>query len=159
MIWEQLDESLIFINLEKQGKEELLKEMAQSFVTNDYCNESFVEAVIAREAVYPTGIKLEKMGVAIPHADAKHVIKDGVGFAILREPVAFLQMGGSEGDDPADVRLVIMLATKGRDHIGLLQKTMQLLQNEAILEEIMKVQKEVELIEIIKKWENENENI
>ncbi len=152
MIWKQLDKALIFLKVKAREKDQVLRALSQSFVDQHYCKESYVEAILAREVIYPTGIKLKKMGVAIPHTDAKHVIKNGLGLAILKEPIEFYQMGGNQ--ESLAVSLVMMLAIKDKDQLDFLEKIMELFQDEAILEKIMQVKKEDELIEIIKNWEN-----
>ena len=72
-----------------------------------YVKESFPEACIKREQMFPTGLPSEEP-VAIPHADAEHVIKDALCFLRLDEPVSFRRM-----DDPEqniETKLIINMA-------------------------------------------------
>jgi 5'-methylthioadenosine phosphorylase len=67
------------------------------------------EAVLAREAEFPTGLPTEPIGVAIPHADVEHVVTTTVALATLARPVVFHQMGGEDHDTVA-VSIIVMLA-------------------------------------------------
>lgn len=153
MIWEQLNVDLMMTQAVVGDQIDLLIEMGDRFVAGGYCKPMFTEAVIHRERLYPTGIQLERIGVAIPHADSEFVIKEAVGFAILEEPVCFQQMGGTPDEEPLAVSMVIMLASMGRDHIDLLQCIVSLLQDNVVLDRLLKATEENEMIQIIKKWE------
>lgn len=155
MIWEQLDPSLIMINTMAGNQNEILREMSDRFIERGYCKPTFTEALIQREGLYPTGIQLERIGVAIPHADSEHVLKEAVGFSILDKSVDFHEMGGDKDGETLGVSLVIMLATMGRDHIDLLQCIVALLQNDSVLDQILNASQEKDIIQIIKKWEEE----
>ena len=124
-----LDESLILKDLEVTDKEELLKIMGTNLLEKGFVKESFVNAVIEREKNYATGLPTKSVSVAIPHTDPEHVNKKAISLAILKKTVNFGIMGEMNAETP--VKLVFMLAIdKKRSHLTLLQKLMEIFQNE-----------------------------
>ena len=49
--------------------------------------------MIKREAVFPTGLMINGIGVAIPHTDSQYVKRSQVGFLSLTDPLPFIEMG------------------------------------------------------------------
>lgn len=105
-----LQPSNIYLNVEAKTKEEALLFVAESMKRQGFVKESYPEAVIQREAVFPTGLQTEVCGVAIPHTDTVHVIQEAVGFATLAEPLTFQMMGMNE--QQVEVSMIFMLAMK-----------------------------------------------
>ena len=85
-------------------------------------HQSFVEAVLAREATLPTGLPLGlENNVAIPHTDPEHVIKPALALATLASPVIFSNM--EDPDEKLPVRIVFLMALNDKDkQIEMLQE-------------------------------------
>lgn len=132
-----MDEELIV--LQKEGldtAQEALTFLAKQLVTKNVVKESFVEAVIEREAIFPTGLQFDGYGVALPHTDAEHVEKTQIAVMTLEKPVTFTQM--ATADQEVTVQLIIMLAIKeAHSQVEMLQKLIQLLQDKALVQEIL----------------------
>ena len=78
--------------------------------------------------VYPTGLQLADMGVAMPHTDPPHVYKSGVCVAKLAKPVTFMHMGTE--DQPVEAEMLFMMAiTDPSQHLETLSKVMNVFQN------------------------------
>lgn len=87
---------------------------------------SWVEALLAREQLYPTGLPLEPP-VAIPHADETHTLKDALVVARLAEPLAFGAMGDSDAG-ALQVRLaVFIVAGNGMAQVEALERLLSIL--------------------------------
>lgn len=87
---------------------------------------SWVEAVLAREQLYPTGLPLEPP-VAIPHADETHALKDALVVVRLAEPLAFGAMGDSDAA-ALQVRLAIyIVAGNGMAQVEALERLLSIL--------------------------------
>lgn len=141
---------LIKLNLEVADKEEVLDVLAKTLISNGYAKESFLEAVKEREKVFPTGLPTEGIGVAIPHADSKHILKPGIAIAILKNPVKFNVMGSPE--EEVDVRIVFMLAILDPNmQLGLLQDLMSICQQKQLLMELLEADGIDSVINILKK--------
>ena len=154
MIWEELDQALIFSDMEAQDYQEVMKKLGGAFIENGYAHESYIDALIAREKEFPTGLDVNGIGVAIPHTDVSHVKKQGVAIAVLKQPVDFIQMGSD--DDIVKVQLIFMLAVVDPSaHLERLQRILQVIQDTEVLEKLLKVKDQKQIIEIIKEKERE----
>ncbi|MEC5423076.1 PTS sugar transporter subunit IIA [Virgibacillus sp. C22-A2] len=126
------DESIILLDLEGNTKEEVLTKMGNNLVEKDLVKSSFINAIIAREGEFATGLPTAGVSVAIPHTDVEHVNRKTISVAVLKDPVDFGIMGDDEATTP--VKLVFMLAMdKAHDQLALLQRLMQIFQDEDTL--------------------------
>lgn len=131
-----LEKDLILLGLDCKTSEEVLKSLGEIFVKTGAVKQSFVQAVIDREKVYPTGLPAQAFDIAIPHTVSEHVIRPAIAVAVLKEPVAFLQMGSPE--ITLHPRIVMMLAIKDpKEQLTLLKKMMKLLKNSEILSAVV----------------------
>lgn len=146
-----IDEELVFVGLSGfNNKEEILKNIAEKMVEQGYVKESFTQAILDREKIYPTGLQSSSLGVAIPHTDSEHVNSQAISIATLKEPVTFIHMGSD--DIEVTVKIIFMLAIKNpKDQLTLLQKFMDILQKEEVLNKIANSEKKYEVIDLLKK--------
>ena len=118
------------------SREDALHTMAGLLVESGYCRESFVEAILERERVYPSGLPMPGPKIAIPHTDAEHVRRSVILFARLPGVVEFRSMG--DPDLLLPVRLISMFALKEQDSIGdLLQTLIAIYQRSEVLTAIL----------------------
>ena len=127
---------VIGLNLDRfNTNEEVLSFMADFLYKEGIVKDSFKEAIIKREKSFSTGLNIGVYGVAIPHTDVEHVNESSIGILTLQNPVTFKQMGDNL-DVP--VSIVCMLALKeSHDHLEMLQKLMNLFQDENIIQKII----------------------
>ncbi|MDO4169722.1 MAG: PTS sugar transporter subunit IIA [Lachnospiraceae bacterium] len=158
MIWEDLNEKLIIPKLEVKNSSDVFQKLGGLLVSEGYCKNTYVQALIDREKEFPTGINMGEIGIAIPHTDRGHVNKGAVAIGILKEPVHFYQMGFT--DVEVNVKIVFMLAVDDPEaHLPFLQRVLQVLQDQNVLEKLTHVTKSQEIIEIVKEKEQELELI
>jgi PTS system galactitol-specific IIA component len=111
--------------------------------------ESWLTAVLAREATSPTGLPTA-VPVAIPHTDAQHCDADGIGFFRLTQPVSFGEMGSL--DRKVEVQLIIpLLITDSKAQLPLLMSVINLVQDSEKLNALMTLQTESEIAEFFAK--------
>lgn len=128
------DEEAILLDIKGADATDVLSQMADVLYKKDVVKDTYKEALLTREVDYPTGLQVERIGVAIPHTDAVHVNKDQIAFARLTEPVVFRQMG--DGVE-VQVSLVFMLALKeAHAQLATLQKLVSLIQDEAVIKQL-----------------------
>lgn len=153
MIWEELDESLILLDVEGEAAEEVLEKIGSVMIQTGYCKDSYVQALKERERDFPTGINIGSFGIAIPHTDKQHVNKGGVAIGQLKKPVRFFQMGTT--DEPVEARLIFMLAVDDpQKHMPFLQKILQVVQDEFVLKVLTLAKSKREILQIIREKEN-----
>lgn len=158
MIWEDLNENLILMDLELNNSTEVFETIGGVFIEEGYCRESYVQALIDREKDFPTGINMGTVGIAIPHTDKSHVIKGGVAIGQLKNPVEFYQMGTN--DELVQAKLIFMLAVEDPEgHLAFLQRILQVLQDSSVLEKLLEATDKNDILEIIKEKEKEIETL
>lgn len=152
MIWKELKNELIFLNLYAADNKEVLQIMGDAMIKAGYGEEGFTEALLEREKDYPTGLNVDGVGVAIPHADAEHVKKEGIAIAVLEQPVEFEAMG--EDNCRIPVRIVIMFTVAGADkQIDRLLQILNVIKDEEILQGLLETKSKEEVREVIQKRE------
>lgn len=161
MLGETLNKDLIFVGLEAADCFEVFDSLAGKLIEQGCCKESYLQALKDREAVFPTGVMVDQIGVAIPHTDPEHINESAIAIANLKEPVNFYHMGTNPSDGmEVPVRFVIMLAIAGGNHLDFLQKAIMLIQDYDLLQKLVDAKDSEEIIELIKKKEegtNEND--
>lgn len=136
-----ISKELIFNNVNVTNREEALRFLASKLVEKEYVKDSYVEAVLERERVYPTGLPTETYGVAIPHTDIVHVNEPGIGIAFLEEPVTFIMMGTD--DVEITVKAIFMLAVKEpKEQLHLLEKLTDVFQDQQVLKDMLNLNEE-----------------
>lgn len=145
-----LHKDMVFLNLEAATKEELLEKLATRAFEKGYVRDTFLNAVLERESLYPTALPTPVLKVAVPHAtDRSHVIKPVIILAKLKYPVLFKEMGEGINDVPVDV--VFMLAVNGpKEQLTILQKVVGLFSNPAAMQAVKDASTEQELIDAVK---------
>jgi len=103
-------ENLQVMKLDKESKEEVLKELSNAAINAGYAKPGYLEAILEREEKYPTGLHIPQIEVAIPHADAEWANVPSLTIGLLEHPVTFKPMGGEGGD--VAVEIVFMLTIK-----------------------------------------------
>lgn len=120
-----------------ENKEMALKQLSEDLIVKGIVKDTFTKAVIEREKIFSTGLQFPQYGVAIPHTDSEHVNQDGIALMTLEKPVRFIQMATT--DQEVDVSIILMLAIKnGHEQPEKLQSIMQFLQDEDLINEVIK---------------------
>ena len=120
----------------------------------DYVNEEYLDALKKREEEFPTGIKTQVAGLAIPHVDSKYIKKAGIAVVRLKKPILFQEMCTN---NDVDVNLVFMLLVKDKSkQVTTLSALMGCFSNEEALKQLMTGSK-TEIIEELEKILEENE--
>lgn len=122
-----IDKNGIRLNQKPVSKEEAIRAAGELLVKQGCVDESYVDAMIEREKLVTTYMG---MGLAIPHgtSEAKESVKK-TGIALVQYP---------EGVDFGDekVQLVFGIAGIGDEHLDLLQKICEALEDENVLEKM-----------------------
>lgn len=145
------NENLVITDLDAKNQREVLTILTNKLRQYDLVKDTFLKAILKREAKYPTGLHTETIDVAIPHTDKIYVNSPSIAVATLTHPVNWEQMG-SPGviDHPI---LVIMLAIKDpKKQLSLLANLMVLLQNHIELKRIAETKDKKEIVKILNSY-------
>lgn len=143
-----IEEELILVKEKIQSKEEIIKKLGNILFEKGYVKETFTQAVLDRELVYPTGLKARVCGVAIPHTDTQHVIKPAVSIATLVDPIIFHGMGAPETEVP--VEIIMMLSIHEPDLVvRILRKVISILENDQAMKNLRSAKSKTKIKTII----------
>ncbi|TDL73628.1 BglG family transcription antiterminator [Rhodococcus qingshengii] len=98
-----LNEDLMFFNVEKEHRYEVVEMLAAALYKNGFANKEFVHSAVNRERSSATAIG---GGIAIPHGDPSMIQKTVIAAAVMKKPIEW-------GDER--VSLVFMLAISKAD--------------------------------------------
>lgn len=132
-----LDPGAIILGVKADTDGEVISLLAERLHSLGYVKPSFAGAVLAREAQLPTGLPLGGVNnVAVPHTDPEHVLKPGLAFATLTQPVAFANM--EDPDEKLPVRLVFLMALNDKDkQVEMLQEIAGAIQSPETIEALI----------------------
>lgn len=130
------DESLILELGDVEDNTEALTLLTDYLLEKGFVKEGYREAILEREAAFPTGLSTGEINIAIPHADTSFVNQAALCVGILKKPVKFSAM--DEPDHQIDVNLIIVLALKeAHGHLEMLQKVVELIKDQDNLKNIV----------------------
>ncbi|MGV0368784.1 hypothetical protein HMPREF3056_07135 [Corynebacterium sp. HMSC056F09] len=129
------DSAVQFPRLHVESQAELFKVLGNAAIEAGYAKPEYVDALLAREAEYPTGLPISG-GVAIPHTSAEFVTGNTIAVATLDTPVIFHEMGG-DADSTLEVSTVLLLILGQADmHVKLLSQLIKKIQKSDFVEEL-----------------------
>lgn len=144
---ELIGPELVHIRIEVPNRDTLFTVMANRLQEEGRVESTFLQGLIDREVHYPTGLPVNG-GVAIPHTDPEHVLKDSISIATLATPVGFREMAGIDDTEiPVDVVFVLALGGSGQ-HLTMLQRVIKCIQDLEFMDVIRHSESAVEVAEI-----------
>lgn len=148
-----LDEKNVFLNVEIDTKEDVLKFLAKKAFENGVAQneEGVLKDLLAREAEYSTGIQ---DGFAIPHAKSSNVIEPSIFYIKTKKELEWETLDGS------NVRYIFSLMVPEKNenniHLKMLSKLATCLMEDDFKKEIISSEDKSSLIKYIsKKMEEE----
>lgn len=128
-------EKLVAIGLKATSRERAIEALAKVMLENDCVAESFLNAVLEREKIFPTGLATASFGVALPHTDCEHVKRTSIAVGVLANPVEFHAM--DDPDATVEVKLIFLMAIRESEAlIDILQKLAEVFQTPDVLDQI-----------------------
>lgn len=123
-----IEERNILVKARATTSADVIRQLGALLYQHGFVKDSYTQAVLDREQIYPTGLQTSEFGFAIPHTDTEHVNRPAVAIATLENPVVFHAM-----DDPAveiPVSIVMMLAISDpKSVVHVLRKVISILED------------------------------
>ncbi len=142
---------LIVRDVDAKDAEDAIRQVGEYFLKAGFVKDTYIDAVVAREKVYATGLQLEEIAVAMPHTDPQHVNRPGVCIAQLRHPVTFEHMG--DPDTKVQAEMLFMMAIKDPDEqVELLQKVLSVFQRPEVVAAFRAAKNEDDLFAAAQKY-------
>ncbi|MGM0124732.1 PTS system, galactitol-specific IIA component [Enterococcus sp. AZ194] len=145
-----IEESCIFLNQDIQTFEEVIQMVGEQFVAKGIAKESYVQAVIDREKIYPTGLPADGYNIAIPHTDSNHILRPSIGVVVTKNPIEVSMMGNPEMK--LSCQMFFPLAMEHpKKQLALLKQLMKFFQNKEDLEKICAATNKKEVLQVLNK--------
>lgn len=142
---------LIIRNVGAKNAEDAIRQVGKKFLDAGFVKDTYIDAVVAREVTYPTGLQLADIAVAMPHTDPQHVNRPGVCIAQLAHPVTFAHMG--DPDTLVEAEMLFMMTIKDPDEqVELLQKVLSVFQQPEVVAEFRAAKTDDALFETAQKY-------
>ena len=149
-----LDPNLITLGADVETAEDCIRLAAGLFEAHGYVQPGYGDAVVEREAVYPTGLPGKGINIAIPHTNNKLVNRPAVGVVVPNKPVKFSMMGMK--DNVLDCDIILPLVVKdSHQQINMLKKMMKIIQDSELLLRIKNSASKEEIIQCLSSLEEE----
>lgn len=139
---------LIFVNENFKSSSDMFETIYKKAFDLGYVHDTFLGKIIEREKNFPTGLQLEKMGVAIPHTDAECIKQEFVAI-VTTQPISFVSMEDFNQSVAAEIAFVLGLK-EPHAQLEMLQSLMGLLQNAELLTQMRNAQSADDIITIVK---------
>ncbi|MCB7318461.1 PTS sugar transporter subunit IIA [Lacrimispora sp. 210928-DFI.3.58] len=147
----RFDESLILDIRDASSDRDALGRMCDYLRGRGMVKDTYRQAILDREASFPTGLNTGGINIAIPHCDVCNVNEAAICVGLLKPEVDFHTMDEPECAVP--VRLVIMLVlTEPHGHLEMLQRIVELIKNQEDVKKIVDTQNMGQAAAIIKQY-------
>lgn len=152
MIEQLFLEENIYLDVEGDNFSEVLSNVAVELDKQDFINEGYVEAVLEREKVFPTGLEFPKYCIAIPHTDSKYIKRDAIAVVKPRNKVFFRDMATNSKDLEVGVFLLLLIS-KNENQVKVLSSVIRNFSDEDFYNGILQSNDKKEILNIIKNKE------
>lgn len=144
------DPNLFFWDLNGGSAEECLYFLGDALKKAGKARGDYTEAVLEREAVYPTGLQTPSIPIAIPHANPSNAIENAFAVAKLKQPVIFRHMADEEQEVSVELILMMCIA-EPQIHAPLLRKILEVFSEQGMEKEIHACRNSEELYELLQR--------
>ena len=147
---------LVILDLDVDNIDDLLKTVGKKLFDMKYVTETFVDAIIEREHLYPTGLTTSSFPIAVPHANTTHVSKKGVVFVKLNEGITVNEMVSLNPIE--NVRyFFVLLIDEPKHQVELLQYIMRFCMDNEKMEILDQITDKDSLVEFLNGMSKETE--
>jgi PTS system galactitol-specific IIA component len=140
-------EDLVIAPMRAGDAADAITQLGARLQAGGFVRDSWTQATIEREKIFATGLPTPEVGVAIPHADVEHVLRQAIAVGVLEKPVEFGEMGSPDSTVP--VRIVCALAVARSELlVTLLQRLVEMFQSPGVLSQIVRARSPAGIVEI-----------
>lgn len=142
-------EDLVLTPMSAESAVDAITQLGTLLHKGGFVKDTFIPAVIQREQEFSTGLPTAEVGVAIPHTDVEHVLREAIAVGVLDKPVEFGEMGNPGNTVP--VQIVCLLAVaKSEMMVKILQSLVQMFQTLGLLKQIVHAKDAFEIVDIFR---------
>lgn len=148
-----LRSDLVFFDFVAEDSDAFFEKMEHLLSKNGYIQPTWLNAIKAREAAYPTGLQFDDISVAIPHVEPVHIAKPYIAIVKPLKPIPFEPMAGMV-DHPVETQLIVNLGlvSHDEDQVAVLQAMMGIFSNSNAVKEILSRTSGEDMVKIFIKY-------
>lgn len=128
---------LVLLDFEADDRADLFKKLGTRLDSLGYIKDTWFDAIMDREAKYPTGLACQAINVAIPHVDPEHIAKPYIAVIKPKAPVVFDAMAGMGDPVPAELIVNLGLLAHAEGQVAVLQALMGVFMDEGSCAKVM----------------------
>jgi len=138
----------ILVKAHANSSADIIRQLGSLLFQNGFVKDTYIQAVLDREELFPTGLQIPSLGFAIPHTDTEHVNKAAVAIATLDQPVTFRAMDNPDVEVPTNI--VMMLAISDpKSVVTVLRKVISILEDEPALLILLNAKSKEEIRQVV----------
>jgi PTS system galactitol-specific IIA component len=130
-------------------RDDALTQLAEKAVEAGWARHGYVQALLTREATYPTGLHTRGLDIAIPHADPEWTLIPSMVVGLLEQPAVFQPMGGQGAEVLAKIILLLVIPDADT-HVDFLRALSGFIEDPDLLEDLRRTENVGQLIEYLK---------
>lgn len=136
-----IDETVVFVQLDFQNKDEVLKYVCHQMYKNGYVTKEYQKTVFEREAIMSTDLGNR---IAIPHGNEKEIIESKIAVITLKKPILWDQ-------HYVDIIFLIAMNMKNPQKTkNILKDLYSIMDSKKMLEELVKANSKEMIIQCIR---------
>jgi mannitol/fructose-specific phosphotransferase system IIA component (Ntr-type) len=148
-LFDYFKEELIFLDFESDNQINFFGKIFKILEERGDVKYSFLTSIIEREKEFPTGLNFGKYNIAIPHTSPEHINNEAVVFVRNKNKIVFRDMGMDLDDLETDF-IFLLLVKKNGEQIEVLEKLMELLLLEEVLDKLKIIKSKEEAYNLLK---------
>lgn len=131
------------------ARDDALSLLADKAVEAGWARPGFVNALLTREAAYPTGLHTRALDIAIPHADPEWTLVPSMVVGVLEQPAVFQPMGGQGAEVLAKIILLLVIPDADT-HVDFLRALSGFIEDPDLLDDLSRTEDVGRLIAYLK---------
>ena len=143
------DRNLVFWDVNASNCTELYQKIAKELEKFNVVEASYFKALTEREKEFPTGLNTQYLPIALPHANPENVKKAFIAVVKTAGKVKMKQMGTNEDMETNYFFFLGIVKEKQDLQVKLLQRFMQLMNDESFVKSFKKLSKPEEVYEFL----------
>lgn len=143
------DRNLVFWNIHADSCTDLYQKIAHKLEDANVVETSYFKALTAREKEFPTGLNTQYLPIALPHANPENVKKAFIAVVKTTSQINMKQMGTNEDMESQYFFFLGIVKEKQDLQVKLLQRFMQLMNDESFVKSFKKLSKPEEVYEFL----------
>lgn len=147
-VTDYLKNAPILLGDEFENREVVFTKVTEQTLEKGWVTEQFLQKIIEREQVFPTGLHQGSFGIAIPHTDPECIVEEFISLVIPKKPVTFQRMDDINLSVGADFIFILGL-NQPHQQLAMLQQLMELIQNTTLLQALSKQTEAQDIITLL----------